>query len=175
MHSATKCRTVRRARSSRASSCIRTSSIRTIRRSARRWNIKGLWTAGDIGYLDDDGFLYLSDRKNDMVISGGVNIYPKEIETELYELPGVFDCAVFGIPDEEFGEALAAIIQRVAGRIARRSAGARVPARTHRQVQTAEGHRVPRRAAARRLGQIVQAQIARRILEGRRPPDLIIY
>jgi long-chain acyl-CoA synthetase len=76
---------------------------------------QGLWTAGDIGYLDDDGFLYLSDRKNDMVISGGVNIYPKEIETELYELPGVFDCAVFGIPDEEFGEALAAIIQRVKG------------------------------------------------------------
>jgi long-chain acyl-CoA synthetase len=75
----------------------------------------GLWTAGDIGYLDDDGFLYLSDRKNDMVISGGVNIYPKEIETELYELPGVFDCAVFGIPDEEFGEALAAVIQRVEG------------------------------------------------------------
>jgi long-chain acyl-CoA synthetase len=76
---------------------------------------KGLWTAGDIGYLDDDGFLYLSDRKNDMVISGGVNIYPKEIETELYELPGVFDCAVFGIPDEEFGEALAAVIQRAQG------------------------------------------------------------
>ncbi len=75
----------------------------------------GLWTAGDIGYLDDDGFLYLSDRKNDMVISGGVNIYPKEIETELYELPGVFDCAVFGIPDDEFGEALAAVIQRTKG------------------------------------------------------------
>jgi long-chain acyl-CoA synthetase len=76
---------------------------------------RGLWTAGDIGYLDDDGFLYLSDRKNDMVISGGVNIYPKEIETELYELPGVFDCAVFGIPDEEFGEALAAVIQPTQG------------------------------------------------------------
>ncbi len=76
---------------------------------------QGLWTAGDIGYLDDDGFLYLSDRKNDMVISGGVNIYPKEIETELYELPGVFDCAVFGIPDEEFGEALAAVIQPTKG------------------------------------------------------------
>ncbi|HTO56877.1 MAG TPA: acyl-CoA synthetase [Pseudomonadales bacterium] len=76
---------------------------------------QGLWTAGDIGYLDADGFLYLSDRKNDMVISGGVNIYPKEIETELYGLPGVFDCAVFGIPDEEFGEALAAVIQPTAG------------------------------------------------------------
>jgi long-chain acyl-CoA synthetase len=83
------------------------------KRAAMEYN--GLWTAGDIGYLDSDGFLYLSDRKNDMVISGGVNIYPKEIETELYGLPGVFDCAVFGIPDEEFGEALAAVIQPVAG------------------------------------------------------------
>jgi long-chain acyl-CoA synthetase len=75
----------------------------------------GLWTAGDIGYLDADGFLYLSDRKNDMVISGGVNIYPKEIEGELLGLAGVYDCAVFGIPDEEFGESLAAVIQPQAG------------------------------------------------------------
>jgi long-chain acyl-CoA synthetase len=75
----------------------------------------GLWTAGDIGYLDADGFLYLSDRKNDMVISGGVNIYPKEVETELLGLPGVYDCAVFGIPDEEFGESLAAVIQPAPG------------------------------------------------------------
>ena len=74
----------------------------------------GFWTAGDIGYLDADGFLYLSDRKNDMVISGGVNIYPKEIEAELLSLSKVRDCAVFGIPDEEFGEALAAVIQPVA-------------------------------------------------------------
>jgi long-chain acyl-CoA synthetase len=75
----------------------------------------GFWTAGDIGYFDSDGYLYLSDRKNDMVISGGVNIYPKEIESELLANPKVFDCAVFGIPDEEFGEALAAIVQPVEG------------------------------------------------------------
>ena len=74
----------------------------------------GLWTAGDIGHMDEDGFLYLSDRKNDMVISGGVNIYPKEIENELLGMTGVYDCAVFGIPDEEFGEALAAVIQPMA-------------------------------------------------------------
>jgi long-chain acyl-CoA synthetase len=71
----------------------------------------GFWTAGDIGRLDADGYLYLSDRKNDMVISGGVNIYPKEIEAELLGLDRIRDCAVFGIPDEEFGEALAAVIQ----------------------------------------------------------------
>jgi long-chain acyl-CoA synthetase len=70
-----------------------------------------LITCGDIGYLDDDGFLYLNDRRNDMVISGGVNIYPAEIEAALVGMAGVRDCAVFGIPDEEFGEALAAYVE----------------------------------------------------------------
>jgi len=67
---------------------------------------------GDIGYLDEDGFLYLCDRKRDRVISGGANIYPIEIEACLITMPGVRDVAVFGIPDEEFGEALAAVIER---------------------------------------------------------------
>jgi len=70
---------------------------------------------GDIGYLDEDGFLYLCDRASDMVISGGVNIYPAEIEVALGRLPGVADCAVFGIPDAEFGEAVHAVVQPVAG------------------------------------------------------------
>ncbi len=72
---------------------------------------EGLWTAGDVGYLDADGYLHLSDRKRDMVISGGVNIYPLEIEAELHQMPGIVDCAVFGIPDDEFGEAVAAVVQ----------------------------------------------------------------
>ncbi|HVF73534.1 MAG TPA: acyl-CoA synthetase [Acidimicrobiales bacterium] len=71
----------------------------------------GLLTCGDMGYLDEDGYLYLCDRRKDMVISGGVNIYPAEIEQVLIALDGVRDCAVFGIPDEEFGEALAAYIE----------------------------------------------------------------
>jgi long-chain acyl-CoA synthetase len=71
----------------------------------------GLVSAGDIGYLDADGFLYLNDRASDMVISGGVNIYPAEIEACLLGLDGVRDCAVFGIPDDEFGEALAAHVE----------------------------------------------------------------
>ena len=70
----------------------------------------GLWSVGDMGYLDADGYLYVSDRKSDMVISGGVNIYPAEIEATLLTMPAVADCAVFGIPDTEFGEALAAAI-----------------------------------------------------------------
>jgi len=69
-------------------------------------------TNGDVGYIDEEGYVYLNDRKRDMVISGGVNIYPAEIEAVLHEMPGVHDCAVFGIPDEEFGEALAAAVQQ---------------------------------------------------------------
>ena len=72
---------------------------------------QGLITPGDIGYFDQDGFLYLCDRANDMIISGGVNIYPAEIEAELHKMPDVADCAVFGIPDEDFGEAICAVIQ----------------------------------------------------------------
>jgi long-chain acyl-CoA synthetase len=71
----------------------------------------GLITCGDIGFLDEDGFLYLCDRARDMIISGGVNIYPVEIEACLLKLGGVADCAVFGIPDDEYGESVAAAIK----------------------------------------------------------------
>ncbi|HEX2114660.1 MAG TPA: acyl-CoA synthetase [Alphaproteobacteria bacterium] len=71
----------------------------------------GFVTLGDIGYLDEDGYLFLNDRSRDMIISGGVNIYPAEIEAALHTLPGVHDCAVFGIPDAEFGERIAAVIE----------------------------------------------------------------
>jgi long-chain acyl-CoA synthetase len=71
----------------------------------------GLLTNGDLGYLDEDGYLFICDRKRDMVISGGVNIYPAEIESVLITHTLVLDCAVFGIPDEDFGESLTAIIE----------------------------------------------------------------
>jgi long-chain acyl-CoA synthetase len=74
-----------------------------------------LVTVGDIGWVDDDGYVFLCDRKRDMVISGGVNIYPAEIESVLIGMPGVRDCAVFGIPDDEFGESLCAYIEPDAG------------------------------------------------------------
>ena len=78
----------------------------------------GLITCGDVGYLDEDGFLYLCDRRRDMVISGGVNIYPVEIEACILAMPQVRDCAVFGVPDSEYGEALAAAIELEAGEVA---------------------------------------------------------
>ena len=71
----------------------------------------GLISIGDVGYFDEEGYLYICDRKRDMVISGGVNIYPAEIEAAILALDGVKDCAVFGIPDAEFGEALVAIVE----------------------------------------------------------------
>jgi long-chain acyl-CoA synthetase len=74
----------------------------------------GLISCGDVGYLKE-GRLYLCDRRSDMVISGGTNIYPAEIEMVLMQCPGVQDCAVFGIPDDDFGESLAAAVQRIPG------------------------------------------------------------
>ncbi|MDP2373194.1 acyl-CoA synthetase [Reyranella sp.] len=74
-----------------------------------------LVTVGDVGYMDADGFLFLRDRKRDMIISGGVNIHPAEIESVLIQMPGVRDCAVFGIPDEEFGEQVCAHVEPMAG------------------------------------------------------------
>jgi len=85
------------------------------RRSLER---DGLWTVGDMGYVDADGYLFICDRAADMVISGGVNIYPAEIEQALIAMPEVADCAVFGIPDPEFGEAVAAAVQLREGHLA---------------------------------------------------------
>ncbi len=75
----------------------------------------GYITCGDMGYLDEEGYLFICDRRRDMVISGGVNIYPAEIEAVLHAMPGVSDCAVFGIPDPEFGESLMAVVEPLKG------------------------------------------------------------
>ena len=77
--------------------------------------LRGYFTVGDIGYVDADGFLFLCDRKSDMIISGGANIYPAEIEAEIIMHPKVMDVAVFGIPDEEWGEQIKAVVQAADG------------------------------------------------------------
>jgi len=76
-------------------------------------NDKGWSTLGDIGFLDNDGYLYLTDRKANMIISGGVNIYPQEAENLLATHPKVEDVAVFGVPNEDFGEEVKAVVQPV--------------------------------------------------------------
>ncbi|MBU2512914.1 acyl-CoA synthetase [bacterium] len=76
-------------------------------------NEKGWTNIGDIGYLDEEGYLYLTDRKSFMIISGGVNIYPQETEDILVMHPKVVDVAVIGVPNEEFGEEVKAVVQPV--------------------------------------------------------------
>jgi long-chain acyl-CoA synthetase len=80
-------------------------------KTARAFNSKGWSTLGDVGYLDDEGFLYLTDRKSYMIISGGVNIYPQETEDVLITHPDIADVAVFGVPNEEMGEEVKAVVQ----------------------------------------------------------------
>jgi long-chain acyl-CoA synthetase len=81
-------------------------------------HLDGWGTLGDIGYFDDEGYLFMSDRRIDMIISGGVNIYPAEIEAALVAHPLVADAAVFGIPDVEMGEQVKAVVELVDGAIA---------------------------------------------------------
>lgn len=74
----------------------------------------GMITAGDIGYIDEDGYVFINDRKRDMIISGGVNIYPAQVESALLQHDKVVDCAVFGIPDPDLGEKVAVIYETTA-------------------------------------------------------------
>jgi long-chain acyl-CoA synthetase len=75
----------------------------------------GLFTMGDMGRIEPDGYVYLADRATNMIISGGVNIYPAEVEAALAEHPAVADVAVFGIPDDEWGEQVKAAVELVPG------------------------------------------------------------
>lgn len=98
----------------------------------------GFFTAGDIGWIDEDGYVFLCDRRTDMLISGGVNVYPMEIENVLLAHPEIADAAVFGIPDDEFGEVVAAHVQKVPGSMLTEQA-----VRDHVRASLA-GYKVPR-------------------------------
>jgi acyl-CoA synthetase (AMP-forming)/AMP-acid ligase II len=82
-------------------------------RTRDAYDARGWSTLGDIGYLDDEGYLYLTDRKSDVIISGGVNVYPIEAEHVLTAHPRVLDAAVFGLPDDDLGEIVHAVVQPV--------------------------------------------------------------
>jgi len=79
-------------------------------KTAAAWH-DGAFTVGDVGHVDDDGYLFITDRVSDMVIRAGVNVYPREIEDVLHRHPDVIDCAVFGIPDDRDGEHLKAVVE----------------------------------------------------------------
>ena len=94
---------------------------------------------GDVGYMDEDGFFYLVDRKNDMLISGGYNVYPREVEDVLLACEGVVEAAVIGLPDEKWGDRVYAVVCRPQGLVRRGRAGSR--ARAARQLQAAKERR----------------------------------
>lgn len=87
------------------------------KKTAETYNARGWHTLGDMGYLDEDGYLYLTDRKSHMIISGGVNIYPQEAENVLTMHPAVLDVAVIGVPNAEYGEEVKAVVQLVSGAV----------------------------------------------------------
>ena len=70
----------------------------------------GWFHTGDLGYVDEDGFFFVVDRKKDLIIRGGLNVYPREVEEVLYEHPAVLEVAVIGVPDDELGEEVAAVV-----------------------------------------------------------------
>lgn len=82
-------------------------------KTAKAQNKHGWMTVGDIGYVDEEGYLYLTDRRHHMIISGGVNIYPQEAENMLVTHPKVLDAAVFGVPDDEMGQRVHGVVQTV--------------------------------------------------------------
>ena len=126
----------------------------------------GYHTVGDIAYRDDEGYLYICDRKKDMIISGGMNIYPAEIEAALEPHPDIYEAAVFGIPSEEWGESVhAVVVVHPEGALVRgRRDGARP--RAPGQLQGAPQRLVHGRAAQDRVGQDPQARAARAVLGG---------
>ena len=129
----------------------------------------GVFTFGDIGYFDEDGYLYLSDRKIDMIISGGVNIYPAEIEAVLVQHPAVEDAAVFGIPNEEFGEEVKAAVKLASGQSADDDAqpeSHRLLPRAPGRLQGAEVHRLRGRVSPARDRQALQTAASRSLLAG---------
>ena len=154
------------------------STTTTPRRRRARGTRKGWSTLGDVGYVDDDGFLFLTDRKAYMIISGGVNIYPQEAENVLVTHPKVVDVAVFGVPNDDFGEEVKAVVQPVempadaeeADALAKELIAFCRDAPGRRQVPPLD--RLPRRAPPPPDRQALQAPPQGRVLDRRRPQHL---
>ena len=127
--------------------------------------VRGGWFhSGDAGYLDADGYLYIYDRVKDMIISGGENIYPAEVENALFSHPAVADVAVIGVPDDKWGEAVKAVVVRKPGAEVTPEALMAVRPRAYRRLQGAALGRFRRCAAAQPDRQDPQARAAQAVL-----------
>ncbi|HEY9564785.1 MAG TPA: acyl-CoA synthetase, partial [Nocardioides sp.] len=133
-------------------------------KTAAAFNDRGWNTLGDLGHLDEEGYLYLSDRRTDLILSGGVNIYPREIEDALALHPAVADVAVLGIPDAEFGQSVHAVVDPADGV----EAGADLEQllRAHLREQIA-GFKVPRSFTFGPVPRLPSGKILRRELISR--------
>ena len=98
----------------------------------------GWMHTGDAAYRDADGFVFIYDRMKDMIVTGGENVYPAEVENAIFGHPAVADVAVIGVPDERWGEAVKAVVVLKPGARSRSGRHHRVDARTHRRLQDAE-------------------------------------
>ena len=128
------------------------------------------WTTmGDVGHVDDEGYLFLSDRKDFMIISGGVNIYPQEVENLLITHPAIADAAVFGVPNTAFGEEVKAVIQLKDWGYRKRRIGRRVDRlvqRTPRRRQMPAQRGLRTRTAPRGDGEVIQERTQGALLAG---------
>ena len=133
-------------------------------------------TVGDVGYLDEDGYLFLTDRKAHMIISGGVNIYPQETENLLVTHPSVLDAAVIGVPNEDLGEEVKAVVQPVDGVVGDDGAGGgidRVLPRAPGPLQVPAERGLRGRAAPTAHREVVQGGVARAVLGVARHPHRV--
>ena len=133
-------------------------------KTAAEFRADGFFITGDLGRIDADGYVHIVGRGKDLIITGGFNVYPKEVESEIDALPGVVESAVIGVPHPDFGEGVTAVV--VAAQGARSSAKTRCIAALEaaaRQVQAAEAGVLRRRPAAQRDGQGAEEHAARHL------------
>ena len=134
----------------------------------------GFFISGDLGYIDPRGYVYISGRGKDLIISGGFNVYPAEVEGAIEALPGVAECAVIGVPHADFGEGVVAVVTPKPGAQPRREADDRGARQRARQVQAAQADLGGRQPAPQRHGQDPEEPAARAAQGRLRPPPSCI-
>ncbi len=143
-------------------------------KTAQEFRPDGYFITGDLGRVDADGYIHIVGRAKDLVISGGFNVYPKEVESEIDAIEGVLESAVIGLPHPDFGEGVTAVVVARPGAAVTEADDSRRAGRTAGEVQGAEAGVLRRRAAAQRDGQGAEGAVARRLqgcvplIEGRR-------